>query len=147
MDQPAFPSLLALIESGAISGACGVFRRNAVISAGGYRHDTVGEDLELVVRLQREANEQGIRARVEFVPDAICWTEAPANYAGLKNQRSRWQQGALETLRNHRVMLFNRQYGRLGIAGMPLILLEDVFVPIAEVLGYALIPRSSSGST
>ncbi|HMS20071.1 glycosyltransferase [uncultured Sphingorhabdus sp.] len=123
-----------------ISGAFGVFRGSAVIAAGGYRHDTVGEDLELAVRIQRLAKERAQRARIEFVPDAICWTEAPATYAGLRNQRSRWQQGALETLHSHRVMLFNPRFGRIGKASMPLILLEDVCVPVAEALGYALLP-------
>lgn len=123
-----------------ISGGFGVFKRDAILAAGGYLHNTVGEDLEMVVRLHRTSRENGKPARVAYVPDAVCWTEAPATYAGLSNQRSRWQQGALETLQNHRVMLFNRQYGRVGVVGMPLILLEDALVPVAEVLGYALIP-------
>lgn len=123
-----------------ISGGFGVFKRDAVLDAGGYLHNTVGEDLELVVRLHRIGLETGKLARVAYVPDAVCWTEAPASCTGLRNQRTRWQQGALETLRDHRIMLFNKRYGRIGLAGMPMIFLEDVLVPVAEVLGYALIP-------
>lgn len=123
-----------------ISGGFGLFKRDAVLAAGGYRHDTVGEDLEMVVRLHRKGQERGKPARIAYVPDSVCWTEAPSTYSGLRNQRARWQQGALETLQNHRVMLFNKNYGRVGLAGMPMILLEDVLVPLAEVMGYALIP-------
>ena len=123
-----------------ISGAFGVFKRTAVIEAGGYRHDTVGEDLELVVRLHRHGYETGRPCRVEFVPDALCWTEAPETIAGLRNQRARWQQGALETLSNHRKMIFNRRYGKIGMIGMPLIFVEDVLGPIAELVSYAMLP-------
>ncbi|MDE2340564.1 MAG: glycosyltransferase family 2 protein, partial [Alphaproteobacteria bacterium] len=123
-----------------ISGAFGVFKRDAVIEAGGYRHDTVGEDLELVVRLQREAYERGRRVRVGYVPDALCWTEAPITFAGLRNQRTRWQQGALETLERHKIMLFNPTYGRIGMLAMPLMLIEDVLGPTAELTGYIMMP-------
>lgn len=123
-----------------ISGGFGVFKRDAVLAAGGYHHDSLGEDLELVVRLHRKSWEAGRPARVAYVPEAVCWTEVPSTYAGLRNQRTRWQQGALGTLKDHRAMLFNKRYGRVGLAGMPMILLEDVLVPVAEVLGYALIP-------
>ena len=123
-----------------ISGGFGVFKRDAVLAAGGYCHDSLGEDLEMVVRLHRKSWEAGKPARVAYVPESICWTEVPSTYAGLRNQRTRWQQGALGTLRDHRVMLFNRRYGRIGLAGMPMIFLEDVLVPVAEVVGYALIP-------
>ena len=123
-----------------ISGAFGVFRRDAVIEAGGYRHDTVGEDLELVVRLQRNAYERGRKVRVGYVPDALCWTEAPMTYVGLRNQRTRWQQGALETLERHRHMIFNHVYGRVGMIAMPLMVIEDVLGPCAELTGYVMFP-------
>lgn len=123
-----------------ISGAFGLFRREALIEAGGFDHDSRGEDLEMVVRLHRTTREKGRRSRVLFVPDAVCWTEAPFNYAGIRNQRARWTQGGLETLWKHRVMLFNRRYGRVGMLGLPLVLLETALVPLAEVLGYLLVP-------
>ena len=123
-----------------ISGAFGVFKRTAVIESGGFRHDTVGEDLELVVRLQRTALEAGRTCRVAYVPDAICWTEAPSTFAGLKGQRARWQQGAIETLEHHREMIFNPRYGKIGMVAMPLMVLEDILVPIAELTGYILLP-------
>jgi cellulose synthase/poly-beta-1,6-N-acetylglucosamine synthase-like glycosyltransferase len=125
-----------------ISGAFGMFRRDTLIEVGGYRHDTVGEDLELVVRIHRYMREQKRDYAIKFVPDIVCWTEAPADLAGLKGQRARWQQGALETLQRHRRMIFNPRYGRIGMFGMPQLVLEDVIGPPAEVIGYLVVPAA-----
>jgi cellulose synthase/poly-beta-1,6-N-acetylglucosamine synthase-like glycosyltransferase len=123
-----------------ISGAFGIFNREALIEIGGYRHDTVGEDLEIVTRLRRHMYEQKRPHRIAFVPEVVCWTEAPETLEGLRNQRSRWQQGALETLVRHRRMLGNPRYGRVGLIGMPLMVIEDVLGPPLELIGYLLIP-------
>jgi cellulose synthase/poly-beta-1,6-N-acetylglucosamine synthase-like glycosyltransferase len=123
-----------------ISGAFGIFRRSVLVEIGGYRHDTVGEDLEIVTRIHRYMREQRRPYRVDFVPEVICWTEAPYDWGGLRNQRSRWQQGALETLVRHRRMLFNPRYGRVGMVGMPLLVIEDVLGPPCEIFGYLLVP-------
>lgn len=123
-----------------ISGAFGVFRRSVLVEMGGYRHDTVGEDLELIVRLHRHMREKGQDYRIDFVPEIVCWTEAPADWGGLRNQRARWQQGALETLVRHRRMIGNPRYGRIGLLAMPQILIEDVVGPPAELVGYILVP-------
>lgn len=119
-----------------------MFRRDVLVEIGGYRHDTVGEDLELVVRLHRHMREQKRPYAIKFVPDIVCWTEAPVNLAGLKGQRSRWQQGALETLQRHWKMIFNPRYGRVGLIGMPQMILEDVIGPPAEIIGYLIVPAA-----
>lgn len=126
-----------------ISGAFGLFRRSTLVEMGGYRHDTVGEDLELVVRMHRFMRENKRKYRIAFVPDIVCWTEAPAALRGLDNQRARWQQGALETLQRHRRMIGNPRYGRIGLIAMPQIVLEDVLGPPAELLGYLVLPAAA----
>ena len=126
-----------------ISGAFGLFRRSTLVEIGGYRHDTVGEDLELVVHLHRHLREQKRDYRFAFIPDIVCWTEAPAALKGLDNQRARWQQGSLETLVRHRGMMSNPRYGRIGLLAMPHILLEDVLGPPAELLGYLVLPAAA----
>lgn len=123
-----------------ISGAFGIFRRSVLIEIGGYRHDTVGEDLEVVTRIHRHMREQRRPYRVDFVPEVVCWTEAPADWPGLRNQRSRWEQGGLETLVRHRRMLFNPRYGRIGMIALPLVVIEDVLGPPCELFGYLLVP-------
>jgi cellulose synthase/poly-beta-1,6-N-acetylglucosamine synthase-like glycosyltransferase len=117
-----------------ISGAFGMFRRAPLVEIGGYRHDTVGEDLEVVTRIHRRMREDKRPYRVAFVPEVVCWTDAPESWRGLRNQRARWEQGALETILEHRRMLFNPRYGRVGMIGMPLTVIEDVLGPPCELL-------------
>ncbi len=125
-----------------ISGAFGIFKRSAAVAAGGYSHDTVGEDMEIIVKLHRYMREQGEDYVIRFVPDPVCWTEAPETLRVLGVQRKRWQRGALETFFKHIRMLFNPRYGVVGLVGYPYILLLDVIGPPIEVLGYFLIPTS-----
>jgi cellulose synthase/poly-beta-1,6-N-acetylglucosamine synthase-like glycosyltransferase len=123
-----------------ISGAFGLFRRAAVIEIGGYAHGTVGEDMELVVRLHRHFRDAGRPYKVAFVPEPVCWTEAPETLSVLARQRARWHRGALETFVLHRKMAFNPKYGAVGMIGFGWIVLSDVIGPPVEVLGYVLIP-------
>jgi len=123
-----------------ISGAFGLFRRDAAISVGGYTHKTVGEDLELVIKLHRRFRERGEPYRVVFAPDPVCWTQVPESFRDLGRQRMRWQRGAMETITKHRDMLFRHRYGRIGSLAMGNMLITDVIGPIAEVLGYAILP-------
>jgi cellulose synthase/poly-beta-1,6-N-acetylglucosamine synthase-like glycosyltransferase len=119
-----------------ISGAFGMFRREAVIEAGGYAVDTVGEDVELVVRLHRRHRERGVPYRVAFVADPVCWTEAPTSLRALARQRDRWQRGLLETLWTHRAMVGRRRYGRAGLVAMPYLVAFEAVGPLLEALAY-----------
>lgn len=125
-----------------ISGAFGIFRRRAVVAVGGYSLGTVGEDMEIIVKLHRFMHEQGIDYEIRFVPDPVCWTEAPDTLGILAGQRKRWQRGALETFFKHIRMFLNPRYGASGMLGMPYVFLADVFGPLVEVLGYVMIPAS-----
>jgi cellulose synthase/poly-beta-1,6-N-acetylglucosamine synthase-like glycosyltransferase len=119
-----------------ISGAFGVFRKESVIKVGGYRHDTVGEDMELVVRLHRWHRLQRILYRITFVPDPICWTEAPESLRALKNQRVRWQRGLCESLSSNLKLLFHPHGGAPGWIAFPFMALFEWFGPLIEVTGY-----------
>lgn len=123
-----------------ISGAFGLFKRQLVLEVGGYSHGTVGEDMELVVKLHRLLRERKQPYRIEFIPEPVCWTEAPDSLTILGRQRARWQRGALETFFKHRDMLFNPRYGRIGFLGFGQILIVDILGPIVEVFGYLLMP-------
>lgn len=123
-----------------ISGAFGLFSRQRVVEVGGYSLGTVGEDMELVVKLHRHMRDLGEPYRIEFIAEPVCWTECPEDVRVLGRQRSRWQRGALECFSKHRKMCFNPRYGRVGLIGFGHILLVDVVGPIVEVLGYFLIP-------
>jgi len=120
-----------------ISGAFGMFRKRDLIAAGGYKHDTVGEDMELTTRIHRTLRENNRKYRLSFVPDPIAWTEVPDTLRVLRRQRDRWHRGLIDTLVRHRKMLFNPRYGAVGMIGMPYFLLFEFLGPIIEILGYA----------
>jgi cellulose synthase/poly-beta-1,6-N-acetylglucosamine synthase-like glycosyltransferase len=119
-----------------ISGAFGLFHRDAMIACGGYTHDTVGEDMELVLKLRRRAYEAGQRHRVIFVPDAVAWTEVPETVAVLGRQRDRWHRGLADVLWRHRRLIGNPKYGAMGLVGLPYFLIVELLAPVTELLGW-----------
>ncbi|MDN5312519.1 MAG: hypothetical protein PWQ68_1492 [Thermoanaerobacteraceae bacterium] len=125
-----------------ISGAFGAFDKEAVIGAGGYTRGTVGEDMELVVRLHRKMREEKRPYKIRFIPDPVCWTQAPENIKDLKTQRRRWQVGLIDSLFRHKKMLFNPRYGILGLYAMPYFFFFEMLGPVVEMSGYLLIPAA-----
>jgi cellulose synthase/poly-beta-1,6-N-acetylglucosamine synthase-like glycosyltransferase len=123
-----------------VSGAFGVFRKDVLVEIGGFRHDTVGEDMDLVVRMHRHLRGAGRPYRVAFVPDPVCWTECPETLGGLRSQRERWQRGLGETLDHNREMLANRRFGRIGLVAMPYLMMFEYLAPLLEVAGFAILP-------
>ena len=91
--------------------------------------------MELVVRMRRYMEEQGIAYKVGFVPDPLCWTEVPEDEAVLKRQRNRWIRGTIETLQLHKAMRFNPKYGVLGMLSYPYWSAFEKFAPIIELVG------------
>ncbi|WP_103927453.1 glycosyltransferase [Petrotoga sp. SL27] len=129
-----------------ISGAFGLFRKERVIRAGGYltsrgkyAKDTVGEDMELVVRINRLMREMGFRYRIRYAYNANCWTEVPEDLKSLKRQRYRWHRGLIENLTIHKRMIFNPRYGRIGLLAIPYFLLFEMFGPLVEIQGYLMV--------
>ncbi|HYC72734.1 MAG TPA: glycosyltransferase [Opitutaceae bacterium] len=123
-----------------ISGAFGLFKRSAVLAVGGYTHGTVGEDMDLIVKLHRHFRERRAPYEILFVPDPVCWTEAPESLAVLRRQRTRWQRGLCEVLTRHRAMLFNPRYGRIGLLGLPMFVVFDIVGPLLDLAGLVLVP-------
>lgn len=134
---------LAWSEMGAmmlISGAFGIFKRQIMVDVGGYSLNTVGEDMEIIVKIHRYLSENGKIDEMRFVPEPVCWTEAPRTLGGLAGQRRRWQRGSLETFFRHRAIMGRSEYGLAGTVGYFHILVTDVIGPPLEVLGYLLMP-------
>lgn len=111
-----------------------------MVEVGGYSHGTVGEDFELVMKLHRHLRAKGEDYVVKFIPEPVCWTEAPESWTVLGRQRSRWQRGALETFFKHSDMIGRPRYGRIGTLGMGHVFIVDVLGPPVEVMGYILVP-------
>lgn len=122
-----------------ISGAFGVYKKREVVAVGGYSATTDTEDLELVVRLHAHMREARQPYRIVFVPDPVCWTEAPTTLKILARQRNRWHRGLLQTIWLHRKMVFNPRYGSVGLFAFPYFLIFELLGPFIEILGYVVV--------
>ena len=121
--------------AGAISivpGACAAWRKEALQAAGGYSHDTLAEDADLTMTLQK------LGWAVVQENRAVAWTEAPMTVRGLAKQRLRWTYGNLQALWKHAGMLFRPRYGFLGMVALPYTLLATliplVFLPLTVLM-------------
>ena len=118
-----------------ISGAFGIFDKNIAIEVGGYDTKTVGEDMEIIVRMRRYMEEKGEKYKVSYIPDPLCWTEAPDSYKIFISQRNRWTRGTIETLKKHRKIGFNPKYGSFGLLSYPYWFIFERLAPIIETVG------------
>jgi cellulose synthase/poly-beta-1,6-N-acetylglucosamine synthase-like glycosyltransferase len=121
-----------------ISGAFGMFHRGFLLEIGGYHPESVVEDLDLVVRLQRHLRQRRIQYHMPFIPDPVAWTEVPSTLKVLGRQRERWHRGLISSMWLYRGMLLNPRYGRLGWVAMPFYCFGEMLAPVVEVLGYAI---------
>jgi cellulose synthase/poly-beta-1,6-N-acetylglucosamine synthase-like glycosyltransferase len=92
--------------------------------------------MELVVRIHRILRARSQRYRIEFVPDPVCWTEAPEDRKTLRNQRVRWQRGLSESLAANWGLMFSRNGGVPGWVAFPFMILFEWLGPIVELGGY-----------
>ena len=127
-----------------ISGAFGLFRRSVVEAVGGWSTETVGEDVELVVRIHRHLRERGEPYSIAFVPDPVCWTEVPEDLRTLSRQRRRWQRGLAQALWRHRAMFGRPRYGTLGLVAFPYFLVFELLGPVIEVIGLPVVLAATS---
>lgn len=118
-----------------ISGAFGAFDKEIALLSGGYSTKTVGEDMELVVRMRRYMLENKLPYSVSYIPDPLCWTEAPEDFKIFKKQRSRWMRGTIETLSFHKKMFLNPNYKLLGLISVPYWTLFEFLAPAIEFIG------------
>lgn len=118
-----------------ISGAFGMFDKKIAIEVGGYDTNTVGEDMEIIVRMRRYMEEKKRKYKVAYIPDPLCWTEAPDNYKIFTSQRNRWTRGTIEVLKKHKKIGLNPKYRSLGLVSFPFWFIFERMAPIIEVVG------------
>jgi cellulose synthase/poly-beta-1,6-N-acetylglucosamine synthase-like glycosyltransferase/peptidoglycan/xylan/chitin deacetylase (PgdA/CDA1 family) len=127
-------ALAALGAVTVVPGAVGAWRRSALEALGGYPADTLAEDQDLTIAVQRAG------WKVEFDPEARAYTEAPETVSGLLKQRFRWSFGTLQCLWKHRAALFNPQQPVLGFVALPQIWLFQIFLTaLAPVVDLAIV--------
>jgi cellulose synthase/poly-beta-1,6-N-acetylglucosamine synthase-like glycosyltransferase len=122
-----------------ISGAFGLFHKETLVEAGGYNPKAVGEDMELVLRLHRLMKAKGKPYRITFVPDPVCWTDAPENLRDLKSQRVRWQNGLGQALFLNKSLITNPRGGAVSWIAIPFYMIFELFGPLIEVAGFVFI--------
>ena len=122
-----------------ISGAFGIYHKETFVAAGGYRSDTVGEDMELIVRLHRTLSAQRKSYRITFVPEPICWSTVPDDIGTLRRQRMRWQVGLAESLAMNRGLMFHRQGSFAGWFAYPFTVFFEWLGPVVETCGYLFV--------
>ncbi len=118
-----------------ISGAFGLFKKDLVVAAGGYDSHTLGEDMELVVRLHEFCRNNQIPYSIRYEPNAVCWSQAPASLGDLRKQRRRWHLGLFQSLTRHRQMFFAPQSGLVGSVSYLYYLLYELLSPVIEIFG------------
>lgn len=118
-----------------ISGAFGLFRKDLVIAAGGYEPSTRGEDMELVIKLHTFCRANKIDYKMRYVPDAICWTQAPEKLGDLIKQRRRWHIGLFECMRKYKEILLKPEYGVIGSIAYLYFFIYEFLSPYIEIGG------------
>src|SRR6185436_5500345 len=119
-----------------VSGAFGVFRRTTLIEVGGFNPQAVGEDMELIVRIHRMMKQQRRRYHIGFIPDPVCWTDAPETLKDLGSQRTRWHHGLGQALMLNRWLILNPRGGTVSWLAIPFYVLFELLGPVIEALGF-----------
>ncbi|MCU0422856.1 MAG: glycosyltransferase family 2 protein [Bacteroidia bacterium] len=118
-----------------VSGGLGMFDKEIAINAGGYDPQSFGEDMELVIRMMTYCINYQINYAIRYIPITLCWTEGPATIKVYGRQRARWARGLAQLMWQHRKLVFNPNYGRLGMIVMPYNFVFELLAPIVEALG------------
>jgi len=117
-----------------VPGAVGAWRKTALDSVGGYPEDTLAEDQDLTIAIQRK------KWKVAYDEDAVAWTEAPESFGALSKQRFRWSYGTLQCLWKHRKITRRGKPGGLAFIGVPQAwLFQILFACISPAIDLALI--------
>lgn len=119
-----------------ISGAFGLFRKEEVVAAGGYDDSTLGEDMELVVKLHALCRNSNKKYTIKYEPGAICWSQAPSSIVDLMKQRRRWHLGLFQSMVKYRYMFLNLRFGLVSIISYMYYLLYELISPIIEIFGF-----------
>ena len=117
-----------------VPGAVGAWRREALDDVGGYPEDTLAEDQDLTIAIQRKG------WKIAYDEDAVAWTEAPETLRALAKQRFRWSFGTLQCLWKHRAVLWTRRPSALAFIGMPQAwLFQIAFAVVSPAIDLALL--------
>src|SRR5262249_13301047 len=118
-----------------LPGALGLSGGPRLGAGGGFWTQTVGGAFDPPRRRPPSLRAGGEPYRVAFIPDPVCWTQAPEQLQTLARQRRRWQRGLWEGLRRHQRMIANPRYGIVGVVAMPYFAVFEFLSPVFALLG------------
>jgi cellulose synthase/poly-beta-1,6-N-acetylglucosamine synthase-like glycosyltransferase len=118
-----------------VSGGLGMFDKEIAIKAGGYGADSHAEDMDMMTRMAAHMMNNRLDYKIGYIPLSCCWTEGPPNIQILGRQRTRWASGLFQIFSDHRKILFNPSYKKLGLITFPFIFIFEFLAPIIEVFG------------
>ncbi len=122
-----------------ISGAVGLFDKEILTECGGYSTKTSKEGFELMVRMSKYMHDNNLKYRTVYIPDPLCWIQAPARFSALSKQKNAWARGNFQTFWLHRDLFFNRKYGSLGLINFPFLFFLEGIIPLMKLLGVLVI--------
>jgi len=125
-----------------LSGTFSLFNKATVVAVGGYNIKHVSEDMEMIIKLHRYHKKLKKPYKIKFISDPICWSEVPEHFEMLGKQRRRWHMGLIQSIIEHKALLFNPKYGNLGMFIFPYYLFFEMLGPIVELSGYIFVPLS-----
>lgn len=121
-----------------ISGGFGLFNKHAVLSIKGFKNVLAG-DLEITLNLHKKMHSLHKPYVIDYVYDAIVWTDVPQTYSALAKQRIRWQSSIVDVCWRDKSMLFNPKYGWTGLLHLPYLVFGELLGPLVEGFGYLYI--------
>ncbi|MCC5831500.1 MAG: glycosyltransferase family 2 protein [Chlamydiales bacterium] len=122
-----------------LCGAFGLHEKRAVLDTGGYRYNVPAADIDLTIRLHGKMHELKSKYNMEYVPDAVIWTEVPRGYKDLSLQRKRWYCSVIDVFWKYKYMTFYPKYARVGFLYIPYLLLGEAVGPLIEAFAYLYI--------
>ena len=134
--RPAWSSYNGLML---ISGALGLFDREILFAVDGFSHDSIGEDMDVVMKIHKYCSEMKMNYKIDFIPIPLCWTELPTERKVLSSQRNRWMRGTIQVMVKFRKMFLNPKYGMVGMVSYPAWFFSELCAPIIELAGMAFI--------
>lgn len=118
-----------------VSGGLGMFDKEIAVEAGGYWHKSLGEDMDLIIRMRKYMYDNKLPFSIQYIPESLCWTEVPSTKEVLIRQRVRWARGLIQTLYLHKNVFFNPKYGKTAFLIFPYFFLFEFLIPILELIG------------
>ncbi|HKM78697.1 MAG TPA: glycosyltransferase [Candidatus Bathyarchaeia archaeon] len=115
-----------------IPGPLGAFRKEYLRTVGSYDPDTVAEDFDTTVKVNKARD--GMLVGIRNVTDAIAYTEAPERIRDLIKQRKRWYGGMTQTVIKHSDRRFVAHAGAYSTVAVPYIYLTLFAVPLLELV-------------